>query len=170
MGLVDIVPEFNLYEEFWKIYTNSESISPQFIGDDSHVERSMISGGSQIYGTVYNSVLGYNVVVNKGAVIKDSIIMNNVTIGENTRMNKAIIADGTTIGSNVVLGDGEEVPNEIKPNIYCDGIVTIGENSVIPDNTSIGKNTAIYGVTREEDYVEGKLPSGGYLVKEGEEK
>ncbi|MCI5569220.1 MAG: glucose-1-phosphate adenylyltransferase [Candidatus Alectryocaccobium sp.] len=167
MGLIDIVPEFNLYEEFWKIYTNSASPSPQFIAAGSNVDRSMISGGCEIYGTVENSVLGYNVKVKKGAVVRNSILMNNVVIGENTVVEKAIIADGTTIGANARLGVGEEAPNEFKPNVYGDGIVTIGEHSIIPDNVSIGKNTAIYGITRPDDYPDASLPSGGYLVKEG---
>ena len=31
MELIDIIPEFNLYEEFWKIYTNAASLPPQYI-------------------------------------------------------------------------------------------------------------------------------------------
>ena len=31
MELIDIIPEFNLYEEFWKIYTNNDMIKPQYI-------------------------------------------------------------------------------------------------------------------------------------------
>lgn len=170
MGLIDIVPEFNLYEEFWKIYTNSATPSPQFIAEGSNVERSMISGGCEIYGTVQSSVLGYNVKVGKGAVIRDSIIMNDVVIGENTIIEKAIIADSTKIGSHTHIGAGEAVPNEVKPNIYGDGIVTVGEDTVIPDGVTIGKNTAIYGITMPEDYPDATLPSGGYLVKEGSNK
>ncbi len=40
MELIDIIPEFNLYEEFWKIYTNSEIIPPQYISADA-VDRQM---------------------------------------------------------------------------------------------------------------------------------
>jgi glucose-1-phosphate adenylyltransferase len=45
--------------------------------------------------------------------------------------------------------------------------VTIGENSVIPDGVRIGKNTAILGVTTPEDYPDGRLESGGAIVKGG---
>ena len=54
MELIDIIPEFNLYEEFWKIYTKSDAVPPQYISAESKIERSIISGGSEIYGDVYN--------------------------------------------------------------------------------------------------------------------
>lgn len=47
MELIDIIPEFNLYEEFWKIYTNSANIPPQYISDQSVVDRCIISNGSE---------------------------------------------------------------------------------------------------------------------------
>ena len=56
----------------------------------------------------------------------------------------------------------------MKPNIYGFGIATIGENSVIPSNIQIGKNTAISGVTEKEDYANGILESGEILVKVGD--
>ena len=65
MELIDIIPEFNLYEEFWKIYTNSANIPPQYISDQSVVDRCIISNGSEIYGEVHNSVLGGGVTIGK---------------------------------------------------------------------------------------------------------
>ena len=167
MGLVDIVPEFNLYEEFWPIYTNSGNINAQYISPDAKVIRSIVGEGAEINGHIHNSVIGVDVKVGKGSYIRDSIIMRHVTIGENCHIEKTIIADNTVIGNNVCLGAGEAVPNKVKPNIYSDGIVTIGENSVIPDNVEVGKNTAISGITGEEDYPDGKLASGELLLKEG---
>ena len=58
-------------------------------------------------------------------------------------------------GTNVTLGTGGEAPNKMKPDIYSFGLVTIGENSVIPDGVQIGKNTAVSGVTIREDYPNG---------------
>ena len=80
-------------------------------------------------------------------------------------MDKSIIAEDVSIGNHVVLGCGEEVPNVMKPAVYSFGIATVGERSVIPDNVKIGKNTAISGVTTEEDYPNGELASGGAIVK-----
>ena len=168
MELIDIVPEFNLYEEYWKIYTKSEIQPPDYIAGDSVVERSIIGEGSDIYGEVYNSVIGCGVTIGKGTVIRDSIIMNQTQIGEGCEINKAIIAENVVVGNQVRLGVGEEAENDTAPHIYNHGLVTIGEKSVIPDGISVGKNSVISGVTAAADYEDSQLASGKTLIKAGE--
>ena len=168
MELIDIVPEFNLYEEYWKIYTKSEIQPPDYIAGDSVVERSIIGEGSDIYGEVYNSVIGCGVTIGKGTVIRDSIIMNQTQIGEGCEINKAIIAENVVVGNQVRLGVGEETENDTAPHIYNHGLVTIGEKSVIPDGISVGKNSVISGVTAAADYEDSQLASGKTLIKAGE--
>ena len=168
MELIDIIPVFNLYEEFWKIYTRTDAIPPQYIAADAYIEKSIIGDGTEVYGKVYNSVIGSGVIIEEGAVVRDSIIMQDTVIGKNSNINKAIIAEEVVIGNNVELGIGEEAENVLKPKIYNSGLVTIGECSVIPDGVKIGKNTAISGETKPEDYPEGLLASGGVIIKAGD--
>jgi len=168
MELIDIVPEFNLYEEYWKIYTKSEILPPQYFSGDSVVERSIVGEGSVIYGKVYNSVIGCGVTIGADTVVRDSIIMNQTEIGGGGEINKAIIAENVVIGDNVKLGVGEETENETAPHIYNHGLVTIGEKSVIPAGVSVGKNTVISGTTTAEDYENSYLASGKTLIKAGE--
>ena len=169
MELIDIIPEFNLYEEFWKIYTKGDIIPPQYISEDAVTDRCLIGEGAEIYGEVHHSIIGPNVVIGKNCVIRDSIIMRNSEIGEGTVMDKAIVAEDVVIGKDVVLGCGEEVPNVRKPAVYSFGLATVGEKSYIPDHVRIGKNTAISGITRPEDYPEGKLESGQVIkAKDGD--
>lgn len=168
MELIDIIPEFNLYEEFWKIYTNSGILPPQYISSHAVINRSIIGNGSEIYGEVHNCVIGSGVVIEEGAVVRDSIIMKDVKIGKGCVVDKSIIAEKCTIGNHAVLGIGGEVPNKLKPAVYSFGLVTIGENSVVPGHVQIGKNTAISGVTSKEDYPDGILESGETLIKAGE--
>jgi glucose-1-phosphate adenylyltransferase len=56
----------------------------------------------------------------------------------------------------------------MRADIYGFGLVTIGENSVIPDGVKIGKNTAISGETTKEDYPGGILESGKVIIKAGD--
>ena len=169
MELIDIIPEFNLYEEFWKIYTKGDVIRPQYISSEAVIDRSIIGEGAEIYGEVHNSVIGADVRIEKGTVVRDSIVMRHSKIGAGTQVDKSIIAENVVIGENVVMGVGEEQPNVLKPSVYAFGLVTVGENSVIPSNVRIGKNTAITGVTTPEDYPNGELPSGGVIQeKDGE--
>ena len=168
MELVDIIPEFNLYEEYWRIYTKSDILPPQYFGSDSVVEKCIVGEGSSIYGKVYNSVIGRGVVIGKDTVVRDSIIMNQTSLGEGCEVYKGIIAENVHIGNGVKIGMGEEEPNDTAPHIYNHGIATIGEHSDIPDNVMIGKNTVVSGKTTAEDYPEGYLQSGRSLIKAGD--
>ena len=169
MELIDIVPEFNLYEEYWKIYTKSEILPPQYLAATSVVERSIIGEGTDIYGKVYNSVIGCGVPIGEGTVIRDSIIMNNTVIGAGCELNKAIVAENVVIQDKVRLGVGEEVKNETHPHIYNQGLVCIGEKSVLPAGLTVGKNACIFGKTDKEDYQDLTLSSGKTLIKAGDE-
>ncbi|RHQ00434.1 glucose-1-phosphate adenylyltransferase [Roseburia sp. AM51-8] len=168
MELIDLIPEFNLYEEYWKIYTKQDIIEPQYIAKDAVVERSIIGAGAQIYGQVSNCVLGAGVTVEEGAVLKDSIIMKNTYIGKDAYVEKAIIAENCTIGEGDEIGVGEEAESKLNAKIYAFGLATIGEHSVIPPHVKIGKNTALKGKTTMDDYPDATLPSGGYIIKAGE--
>ena len=170
MELIDLIPEFNLYEEYWKIYTKSDMIEPLFVADTGHVERCIIGEASEIYGKVYNSVIGSNVYIGKGTVVRDSIIMKDTVIGENVTIDKSIIAENCRIGNGVELGVGEEAENKLNASIYSFGLVTIGEDSVLPDGVRVGKNTAISGVTEPSDYPEGLLAAGEVIIKAGDRK
>ena len=168
MELIDIIPEFNLYEEFWKIYTNSGILPPQYVSEKAVIERSIIGNGSEVHGQVYNCIVGSGVTIGEGAVIRDSIIMKDVTIGKGCVIDKSIVAESCEIGDRVTLGIGSDVPNKLKPAVYSFGLVTIGENSVVPSDVQVGKNTAICGITTKEDYPNGILESGETLIKAGE--
>lgn len=168
MELIDLIPEFNLYEEFWKIYTKTDKIPPQFISDTAVIDKAIIGDAAEIYGEIHNSVIGSGVYVGPGVVIRDSIIMSNSCIGDGTIIDKSIVAEGVEIGKRCVLGGGEDVPNKVKPDVYSFGLVTIGENSVVPNDVKIGMNTAIAGVTETADYPNGILESGETLIKAGD--
>ena len=165
MELTDLVPEFNLYEEFWQIYTSAESHAPAFMGAEAQVEHAIIGDGSNIEGKVKRSVLGSNVTVGAGAKVIDSILMNGVVIEEGAVVRKAILAENAKVCKNARLGEGNFEPSRLDTKVYNSDIVVVGAGSVIPEGVSVGKNTAITGVTEAADYPEGVLPSGGYILK-----
>lgn len=168
MELIDLIPEFNLYEEYWRIYTKCEDIEPQYLSAEAVVDKSIISEGSEIYGEVHSSVIGAGVKIGKGSVVRDSIIMANTEIGENVTIDKSIVAENTKIQDGVILGIGDEAPSKLNESIYAFGLVTVGENSQIPAGVKIGKNTVISGVTESSDYPNGELGAGEYIIKAGD--
>ncbi len=168
MELIDIIPVFNLYEEFWRIYTKSDTLPPQYIADKARIERSIISEGCDIYGEVHNSVIGADVVIEEGAKVYDSIIMKGTVIKKNSKVYKSIIAENVIVDENVEIGIGQEKPSKLDDRIYSFGLATVGENSYIPKNVKVGKNTAISGETEIADYPGGILESGEYIIKVGD--
>ncbi len=168
MGLTAIIPEFNLYEEFWNIYTKNDILPPQYIASEAYILDSLIGDGTEIYGKVYKSVISPGVVIEPGAVVRDSIIMQNTVIRAGAVIDRAVIAENAVIGERAQVGVGVELQNRVKPSVYSFGLAVIGENAVIPDGVSIGRNTAVTGVTEKEDYPGGMLGSGEILDKAGD--
>lgn len=143
MDLLENPPVFDLYDPMWRIYGKSPMQPPHFIGSGASVKKSIVTEGSTVLGHVEHSVIFAGTYIGKGAEIKDSIIMPNVKIGDNTKLNNVIVAEGAVIGSDCEIGFGELVPNEYEPDIYCSGITVIGENVVVPNAARIGKNEMI---------------------------
>ena len=169
MELIETLPSFNLYEEFWKFYTNLDHQPPQYVGEAADVKRSIMSEGSEVYGNVYSSVLGPGVIIEEGATVRDSIIMAGTIIQEGCVLDRCIVSENCVIGKNVIIGEGENIANIEKPDIYYTGISVIGEQTIIPDNVWIGKNCVVFGTTRLSDYNDRILESGQSLILEGVE-
>ena len=93
--------------------------------------------------------------------------MQDSVIGEGAVVEKAIVAEDVKVGAGAHLGVGEYAQSKYDQKVYQFDLVTIGEHSVIPENVKIGKNTAISGATAAEDYPNGELGSGGYIIKAG---
>ena len=127
----------------------------------------LIGDGTEVYGTVENSVIGDGVRIGSGAVVKDSIVMDGARICEGAYLDHAIVAENAVIGERSQIGVGEDVPNRINPKVYSFGLAVIGEDAVVPPDVRIGKNTAVTGETNAQDYPGGALESGGILDKAG---
>lgn len=168
MDLVKRVPEFNLYDPEWRIYTPNPVKPPHYIASTGSVKTSVVAEGCMIYGTVRNSVLFPGVTVEKDALIEHSIVMSNSHIGEGSVLDHCIIGENVTVGRNVRVGVGENIPNEDKPGIYNSGITVVGERAGIPDDTVIGKNVMIDMHAGGEDFCSNVIPSGASIYKGGE--
>ena len=78
---------------------------PQYVAADAVIEKSIIADGTEVYGEVHNSVIGAEVTIGKGAVVRDSIIMKGAVIGEGCVVDKAIIAENTVVGRELCPGN-----------------------------------------------------------------
>ncbi|WP_297438091.1 glucose-1-phosphate adenylyltransferase [uncultured Clostridium sp.] len=124
MDLLDKECELGLYDEEWKICSVSTMAPPQYIGAKAKVKSSLIVEGCEVEGTVENSILFQGVKVEKGAIIRNSVIMPNTKIGAGCRVEKAIVGSEVILNREVIIGDGEK-------------IAVIGSKEVIADGTLV---------------------------------
>lgn len=167
MDLIKRVPEFNLFDHDWKIYTTNPVMPAHYIGKNGSAKRSIVAEGCKIYGTVLNSIIFPGVVIEEGAYVEGSIIMQKSVIGKNTKVEKAIMAENVIVGNDVVIGSGENIVNEEKPDIYSSGIVVIAEGALVPDGANLGKNVVIHKSVEADDYASLNVASGGTVFKGG---
>ena len=136
MDLLGDNPELVLNDEEWRIYSRHEAHAPQFVGRDAVVKNSSITEGCEIYGTVINSVIGAGVHVAKNAVIKDSVIMEDVYVHEGANISYSVIDEKTVIGANCRVGIDKDTAKGI--TVIGSGL-EIKENTVIHDGAMISK-------------------------------
>ncbi len=164
LELVRPIPPLNLHDPSWKYYTQTQEYPPAFVCTDSSVRSSLISEGSEISGTVENSVVFQGVKIRKGAVVKDSVLMSDTVIEQDAYIEKAIIGERTKIGEGTRIGSGEPKSHKLAPDVYSYGLAVIGSDAVVPRGITIGKNVSIGNRCRKEDF-EGDVDSGEAVLK-----
>ena len=109
MDIIKSNDEIDLNSSKWKIYTNTMSMPPQYVGKDSEIQKSLIADGCRVLGKVEHSVLSHGVSVGKDSIIKDSVIMPNVKIGKNVIIEKAMIGEGAVIEDNTIIREQDSI-------------------------------------------------------------
>ncbi|MBR7192955.1 glucose-1-phosphate adenylyltransferase [Gordonia sp. SCSIO 19800] len=128
MDLVSVHPIFNLYNGRWPIRGETHNLPPAKFVQGGVAEDSVVGSGCIISaGTVRNSVLSSNVIVEDGAVVEGSVLMPGVRVGKGAVVRKAIL------DKNVVVGDGEQLGVDVSADrerfsVSAGGVVTVGKN------------------------------------------
>ena len=110
MGLLDKETKHKLFVHDRPIYTKERDDMPTLYGHEADVKNSLIADGCEIKGTVENSILFKGVKIEAGAVVKNSILMQDTVIGENTKVNYIIADKNVNIKSGVELSGAENFP------------------------------------------------------------
>jgi glucose-1-phosphate adenylyltransferase len=154
--------QLDLYDPTWRIFTKSEELPPVKIGKGALIHNSLISNGCIIYGKVINSVLSPGVIVDKGAVVTDSVVLNNTIIKNDCKVTYAIIDKNCLLNVGVEIGESSDVtPNIEQPTLLFSGISVLAKGTKIPKGVKIGKNCRIFtGSKLVEDQ---SVPSGSTL-------
>lgn len=135
MDLLGKNPKLNLQDRDWIIYSVNPNRPPQYLSENAVVNNSMINKGTQIMGTVKNSVLFFGVKVAKNAVVEDSVILPNTRIKAGAQVKNSIVGQNVIIEKKSKIGI-EKKDKEIK-------ITVIGDNKVLSKNSNIAAGMVV---------------------------
>lgn len=128
MDLLGEEPAFDVGDSEWKIHSRNPLAPPEYLGENAVIKNSMVALGCEIEGTVINSLLSSNVIVKKGAIVKDSIIMSGTVIDEGATVTYSIIDEDVTVSKNAVIGQEKTTKK---------GIAVLGRNIVVEEGAVV---------------------------------
>ena len=152
----------------WAVRTN---LNPGTMGDPvptsfrpvARVDASLVCCDAVIEGTVERSVLSPGVVVGRGAVVRDSVIMHRCRIEEGAILDRVILDKDVRVGKEACVGEGEMAANRLYPQTLSAGVTVVGKTSSIPAKLRVGRNCIIYPDMRDSDFPQVRIPSGDVL-------
>ena len=168
--------ESGISPQKWKIRTNVEAEGrpadrpPARFDMNAQVRNSMISAGCDIKGTVENSVLAPGVIVEEGAVVRNSILFADCYVGWKATVDLSILDKRVIVGEYAVVGAGENytIANRLKPTHLYTGITLIGKGAQVPAQQKIGRNCVINPHIKEDAYPQSVMEDGESLFPDGE--
>lgn len=148
MDLLGYPPVFELNDPNWRIYTRNPVKPPHYVGGEAYVRNALVSEGCVVEGAVENSILFAGAIVEKGARVKDCVIMPNAYIGANCDLNKAIVGENTRIGAYTVMG-GPLRPGETVNNSLTGDITLVGNDVSVPPCSYLAKGAVVNAMNLE---------------------
>jgi len=168
MSLLAEDPALDLYDPQWVVHTRSQERAPVYVGASAQVDGTLLSNGCRVDGIVQRSVLSPGVYVAEGAVVKDSVILNDSRIEAGASVDRCIVDKSVLIGAGAQVGFGDDnTPNRDRSERLNTGISLVGRNSVIPEKMVIGRNVAVHPYSTVESFGrKKKVTSGSSIGKE----
>ena len=135
--------DLNLSDRSWRIYSRSNGMPPQYIGETAKVENSLVTDGCEIYGNIDFSILFENVTVEEDATVEYSLIMPGAVIKKGAKVRYSIIAENVTVEENAEIGGDPQVVGTENWGIAVIGAnLNIGKNAKISAKQMITENVA----------------------------
>ncbi|MGN0806913.1 MAG: glucose-1-phosphate adenylyltransferase [Candidatus Coproplasma sp.] len=133
MDLLGVVPNFELRDNGRVIHSRSPLAPPAYITGE--VTNSLIANGCEVEGTVINSVIGTDCVIEKGAVVRDSVLMGNIVVKAGATVDYSIIDEEVTIGSKAKVGDNKAEACKVEGK--TNGITVLGRGISVSDGATV---------------------------------
>lgn len=150
----------------WKTRTNQEGRGqiyhpPARLEKTARLERSLVSRGCRIAGTVISSVLSPGVVVERGATVVESVIMHDCIIRRGAVVARCVLDKDVEVGERAQIGSPEPKAgaNSRFPTHLWGGLTVVGKQTRIPPGRRVGAN-ALVGDGLGPEYLEHDVPDG----------
>ncbi len=167
MDLTRENPRFELDVPGWKIFTAAHDEPAVKFDSEAVVRMSLVANGCIIEGTVENSVLFSHVHIRRGALVRESIVMDECDVGAETRIHRSILDKKVRTGRATVIGTGDvECPNESNPTHLSSGLNVIGRLCRLPDETVLTRNCLLLPNLTPADFPERHVRCGRTVTKE----
>jgi glucose-1-phosphate adenylyltransferase len=147
MDIID--PSSGFSPDSWNIHTNPEETGiggsgPFIAGPEAKISASRISSGCQINGTVTSSILSPKVVIEPGAIVRDSILLQGVVVKTGTVLDKVIADKHCIFKEDCKIGNPDaKTANEAFPDNHSCGVTIFGRDCIIPAGSKVGGNCQI---------------------------
>jgi len=153
----------------WRIRTNLASGTmgdhpPALFQRGAGVKASLVCDGAVVDGSVERSILSPGVTVERGAVVRDSVIFNGCRIESGAVLDRVILDKRVRVGAGARLGEGEPVPNARHPHVLSCGVTVVGKECVIPPGMRMGRGCVVAPKMAEADFVAAHIPSGSTVT------
>jgi len=116
---MDLLDDMHLGFEGWPLLSKSAGRPPHYVAPTGSVKNTLITEGCEIYGSVENSVLSAGVIVEEGAKVIDSVIMENIRIGKDGTVQYAILDENTVVGEGASVGEPREKGGKVTVVSRC---------------------------------------------------
>jgi len=142
LELIGVVPELDLYDKSWPIWTYQEQLPPaKFVFNDEDCRGmavdSMVAGGCIVSGAcVIHSLLFSDVIVEKHSVVEHSVILPDVDVGPHCRIRNAVIDSGCRIPPGTVIGYDPQADRQ-RFSVSPKGIVVVTPEMLSQENVHV---------------------------------
>ncbi len=149
MDLISDLPPIDLNDPDWRIYSKSLCLPPHCVGSEATIERSSITEGCNIYGTVLHSVLFGGVTVEQGAEVVDSVVMPGAIIRNGARVHRAIIGEGSVVGEGCFIGAARTPEDGDYDTHLTDDITLIANGTELPAGSRVPVGMIVNSTRKE---------------------
>lgn len=143
MDVLDRPEDINLMDPSWRIYGRNPVKPSHYIGNGARISDSCLTDGCVIYGQVEHSVLSHSVTIEKGAIVRDCVLMPGVTVRSGSQLTKCIVGMNTVVEENCQIGPEVQGESPYANPICSDGITVLKHGLRVRSGSKIPGNCMV---------------------------